>query len=46
MIFFHPVLPIAKQLKLLAHKNHANDNDEKNVSHVYATAQKLNSRIW
>ena len=40
MIFFHPALPIAQQLKLLALKNHTNDNDENNVSHIYATAQK------
>ena len=40
MIFFHPALFIAQQLKLLALKNHTNDNDENNVSHIYATAQK------
>ena len=40
MIFFHPALSIAQQLKLLALKNHTNDNDENNVSHIYATAQK------
>ena len=40
MIFFHPALPIAQQLKLLALKNHTNDNDENIVSHIYATAQK------
>ena len=31
MIFFHPALPIAQRLKLLALKNHTNDNDESNV---------------
>ena len=39
MIFFHPALPSAQQLKLLALKNHTNDNDENNVSHIYATTQ-------